>query len=156
MKDQYVILRFLAFYLLRTGKLELNYRSNIDESLAETMKHINKMQMEKIEILKDVFIKAMQSSSKVMGQDAFRFSQTKTNRRPVNMALFEALTFFFTQVNVDEIPASLIKKKLEKLKIEFDSSGYFSSRVDSTLSVDYRFDAVSKLAQNLSIEELQC
>lgn len=41
--------------------------------------------------------------------------------------------------------------KLEKLKIEFDNSGYFSSRVDSTLSADYRFDAVSKLAK-----ELQC
>lgn len=151
MKDQYVILRFLAFYLLKTGKLQLHYKSNIDDLLAETMKQINKMQPEKITILKDVFIKAMQSSNKIMGPDAFRFSQKKINRRPVNMALFEALTFFFTQVDIDEIPAKLIQKKIEKLKIEFDDSGYFSSRVDSTTSVDYRFDAVSKLAR-----ELQC
>jgi len=151
MKDQYVILRFLAFYLIRTGKLQLNYKSNIDDLLAETMKHINKMEMEKIASLKDVFIKAMQDSNRIMGPNVFRFSQKKINRRPVNMALFEALTFFFTQVDVERIPESLIRKKLEELKIVFDKSGYFSSRVDSTPSVEYRFDAVSKLAR-----ELQC
>ncbi len=151
MKDQYVILRFLAFYLLRTGELQLHYKSNIDDLLAETMKHINKMQMEQIAILKNIFIKAMQSSKSILGPDAFRFSQKKINRRPVNMALFEAVSFFFTRVDVERIPKSLIKKKLEELKIEFDNSGYFSSRVDSTPSVEYRFDAVSKLAR-----ELQC
>jgi hypothetical protein len=44
---------------------------------------------------------------------------------------------------------NILKKNLSALKIEFDKSGYFNSRVDSTTSVEYRFEKVEKLAGEL-------
>lgn len=150
MKDQYVILRFLSFFLLKTGELPFHYKSNIDDLLAETMKCINQMPKEEIKRLQIIFKKAMHTSFQIMGPDAFRFIKKNINRRPINMALFETVAFFFTQVDDECVSADLIREKLDNLKIEFDNSGFFSSRVDSTPSVDYRFETVKRIAMELT------
>jgi hypothetical protein len=72
MKDQYVILRFLAFFLLKAEGLPFHYKSNIDDLLAETMKCINQMQKEEIKRLQVIFKKSMHASFQIMGPDAFR------------------------------------------------------------------------------------
>ena len=47
------------------------------------------------------------------------------------------------------IDKNILKDKLVKLKKDFDESGYFSNRVDSSTSVDYRFGEVEKLSKEL-------
>lgn len=149
MRDRYVILRFLAFYLLKTRKLDFKYKSDIDDLLAETMKRINRMQKSEVDTLKNVFLTAMQRSHAVLGPDGFRFAPTNVNRRPVNMALFEVLTYFFAVTATEACDAEKLQAELDDLKKSFDQSGYFSSKVDSRSSVDYRFGEVERLSGRL-------
>ena len=150
MRDQYVILRFLAFYLLRTKRLNFKYKSNIDDLLAVAMKHINGLKKNEADALKDVFLMAMQRSYKALGSDGFRFPPTNVNRRPVNMALFEVVAYFFAVTDIETCNPEKLKAALDHLKQNFDKSGYFSSRVDSSSSVEYRFGEVERLSRELS------
>jgi hypothetical protein len=149
MRDQYVILRFLAFHLWRNGSLAFNYKSNPDEFLADAMKTINEYTPEQIHQIEARFQHAMSQSFAIIGPDGFRFEAKNVNMRPINMALFETLSHFFTLIDIEAMNTNILKKNLSALKIEFDKSGYFSSRVDSTTSVEYRFEKVEKLAGEL-------
>ena len=149
MRDQYIILRFLAFHLWRKGEIHFDYKSNPDDFLAEVMKTINQYSPDRVHKLESRFEHAMAQSSATLGADGFRFDAYNVNRRPINMALFETLAHFFTLVDLDTMDGSRLKKDIGELKSKFDNSGYFKSRVDSTTSVEYRFGEVEKLAGGL-------
>jgi hypothetical protein len=146
MRDQYVILRLIAFYLWRKKEIVFDYKSNPDDFLAEAMKTINCFDRDKISKLEQVVKMAMSQSYEILGADGFRFDVDNVNRRPINMALFETLAYFFTLVDIAAVDKTVLKKKISELKKTFDASGYFKSRVDSRPSVEYRFGEVEKLA----------
>ena len=150
MRDQYLIVRFLAFYLLRQKMLSFTYKSNIDDLLAESMKYMNALSDNERTALKNAFIRSMRLCFKTLGGDAFRFAVQHLNRRPINMPLFETLAYFFAMLPADRCNPDMVREKINSLKIAFDSSGYFSSRVDSTKSVEFRFGKVEKLAGELT------
>lgn len=152
MKDQYIILRFLAFYLQKTKQFKIEYKSDIDDFLAEAMKFINLLSEEEINSLSNTFIVSMKRIFKILGQNAFRFDAYSKDgyRRPINMPLFEALTYFFAIIEIEQLDAKSLEIQLVALKKDFDESGYFSNRVDSSISVDYRFGEVEKLIKELS------
>lgn len=100
MRDQYIILRFLGFHLWRQQELVFQYKSNPDELLAKVMQTINSYSPERIEALKKMFDLAMTRSFEVLGPDGFRFHTYNVNKRPINMALFEAMAHFFALVNL--------------------------------------------------------
>lgn len=149
MRDQYLILRFLAFYLLRTGAVSFNYRSNLDEFLAFIMRYLNKTDTATHEQLSRVFDDAMQRAYSVLGEDAFRFPITNAHRRPVNMALFECLAYFLTLVPAQQCDEHMLAQELTDLKSDFDAGDYFRNRVDSTTSVEYRFSSIEALQKEL-------
>lgn len=151
MKDRYIILRFLGFYLYFSKQLDnIEYKGNIDDFLAEIMQYINKSDSNLTIELRQLFDKTMKFAYKNFSGDVFRFSnENYTIKRPVNMALFECLSFAFslcvqnnTQIN---------KKELDILKNKFDKSGKFTSGIDSVPNVEYRFNE----AEILTIEELK-
>jgi hypothetical protein len=146
MRDQYIILRFLGFHLWRQKELEFQYKSNPDELLAKAMQTINSYSPERSEVLEKMFNLAMSRSFEVLGPDGFRFQTYNVNKRPINMALFEAMAHFFALVKLDGLDKAALKKNLDDLKTAFDNSGFFKGRVDSTASVEYRFKAVEALA----------
>ena len=150
MRDQYLIVRFLAFYLLRQKMLSFTYKSNIDDLLAESMKYMNALSDNERTALKNAFIRSMRLCFTTLGGDAFRFAVQHLNRRPINMPLFETLAYFFAMLPADRCNPDMVREKINSLKIAFDSSGYFSSRVDSTKSVEFRFGKVEKLAGELT------
>ena len=145
MKDRYIILRFIGFYLYFSKQLDdIEYKGNIDDFLAEVMQYLNKSDSIIITRLKSIFDKTMQFSCQNFGGDVFRFnSDGYSSKRPVNMALFECLSFAFALCVQNNIKIN--KEKLDKLKSDFDKSGKFLSGLDSTLNVDYRFNEVRKL-----------
>jgi len=147
MRDQYLILRFLAFYMLRKGMLNFTYKSNIDDLLAETMKHMNALSEENRDFLKDVFQRSMRLSFDYLGEDAFRFEMKNIHRRPINMALFESLAYLFAIIDNAQCRTEKVRARLSAFKNAFDESGYFSSRVDSSSSVEFRFSQVETLAE---------
>jgi len=149
MKDSYIILRFIGFYLLKTGKLNFEYKSNIDDFLANVMEHLNGFKTyEELNYLKEIFKDAMNLSYTLFGGDGFRFETSKQNKRPVNMALFESLGYLYATV-CKEVDKNLLKKEIEKLKREFDESGKFIHSVDSSTNVNYRFEKVIELRETL-------
>lgn len=78
MKDTYVVLRFLTFYIWKTRKANdkdgvwIDYKSDMNDFLAKTMEYINTLEDSKIEELKDIFYKTMANVKKVIPINAFR------------------------------------------------------------------------------------
>jgi hypothetical protein len=153
MKGRYIILRFLSFYMLFKGWLKhenIEYKSDIDDFLAKTMEFINKLEKSELGKLEVIFLKAMKNSKKIMGPDGFRFSRSITsgNRRPVNMALFEALAYIFSDLEIENMDPYIVNNRVQELKHDFDKSG-FSMQVDSSAKVNDRFMKAEQLIKEL-------
>jgi hypothetical protein len=150
MKDKYIVLRFLSFYMLYENWLDkIEYKSDIDEFLAKTMKFINKLNDDKIKILEHIFQTAMQNSYDILGENGFRFAKTGNSTKPITMALFEIMAYLFSDKDIENLDKDLVKKEVEHLKLEFDQSGTFLSRIDSSTNVAYRFTKIKELRKKL-------
>lgn len=155
MRDRYIVLRAVAFYLLMTQQLQaadlgkpIEYRSDIDDFLAKVMIFINQqMTQEEVEQLKRNFILALERIYLLLGEDAFRFSGIN-KRRPINMPLFECLIYLFLfEWNQDE--TETIQLAIESLKDTLDNSGYFQGNVDSITSLGYRYSRINQFLKEL-------
>ena len=73
--------------------------------------------------------------------------------RPINMPLFEALSYLFSFVpeKIDYTWASRLILDIESVKEEFDDSRYFSGNIDSTTSVSFRFDRMDKIINRIQL-----
>jgi hypothetical protein len=151
MRAQYAILRLVGFYLYRTTK-RFEYKSNINDFLAPVMQYLNQeaSETERTEI-KDRFDRAMAAIYDLFGKDAFRLPVSNEKRRPISLALFESLGYFFMIKDVSGCDESTLKSKLKEQIRWFDQSGSFKFAVDSATNVYYRFSEMEKLA-----EELRC
>jgi len=151
MKDKYIVLRFLGFFLLRTGQLgDIEYKSNVDDFLAEVMKAINQFSDEKIKDLTEVFDLAMQNCYQILGEEAFRFSsENHKKKRPINMGLFESLSYLLSIPVPNQVNKLDLKKEIETLKKEMDESQMFTGIIDTNKGVAYRFDKVESIRMRL-------
>jgi hypothetical protein len=151
MKDKYIISRFIGFYLLKNYKLDFKYKSDIDDFLGKVMEYLNSFSSyEEITYLENIFENAMNNAYRIIGQNVFRFETKNYNRRPLSMGLFEAISYLFTIIaDPETLGKNLLKQKICDLKIEFDSSGTFSNKVDNSKSVQYRFERVEELKETL-------
>ena len=158
MKDQYIILRSIAFFLLKKKRdkvLEENgesieYKSDMDDFLAKTMIFLNeKASRELLDDCKNTFCRAMDNCYKVLGRDAFRFESESGNRRPINMPLFEVLMYVFSD-NILMENVDYTKREVEAFKRKFDHQQMFSGNVDSTINLNERYDLSEKLIKKIS------
>lgn len=144
MRDRYIILRFIGFYLYHSNIGNIEYKGSIDSFLTEVMIFLNNTDdpylMSKLEL---IFKKAMNFAYENYGENIFRFDNSNgTNKRAVNMALFESLAYLFILcLDKSKKPS---KESIKALKAEFDKSGKFNSGIDSIPSVKYRFDRVKE------------
>ena len=96
MKDQYIVLRFISFYLLYTQNIIYDYTGDINYYLDEVMEFLNTKADEKlINHLKDVFYFAMKTACIFPNNDCFRYKSKNTRPRPINMSLFETISYIF-------------------------------------------------------------
>lgn len=144
MIDRYLILRFISFYLLRKNKLNgIEYTGEIDEFLKNTMEYINTKKIEEYKELKDKFDTIMGIISKNYDDNVFRFKNKKNSsrKRPINMALFECITYMFILALDQNI--TIDSNELEEFKsTEFDKPERFTYGIDSKENVKFRFDSV--------------
>ncbi|MBE0392842.1 DUF262 domain-containing protein [Flavobacterium sp. PL002] len=199
MKDRYLILRFIAFYLWRkkisidfNTKNSLDYKSDLEDFLAKTMEYLNskkyevkQLDLQKEEILtlivkdndiclkknNEIFVtqsdliysniqfsfeKAMKNIYNLFGNNSFRLPKKDGGTlRPINMALFEVITYFFIELEDEFIEKKefildeywkLINNDLFKIsnKEEDDFVGSLTYTVDSNKSVIKRFTIIEK------------
>ena len=99
-----------------------------------------------------LFLQCMSISYDLLGENGFRFSGNGI-RRPINMPLFEALTYLFSFLpkEIDYTWASKLLLDIESVKEEFDQSRYFSGNIDSTTSVFYRFDRMNNIINRVHL-----
>ena len=151
MRDRYLILRFIAFSLYHTEQLPgIEYHSDVDSFLAATMKYINTASSEFIELIKERCLSGLTVIYKTLGAEAFRFEAKETSpKRPINMGLFEMLLFVFSQLDSDDIDKQKIRLCIEQYKSAIDAEGIFAGGIDSTASVEIRFNWANKIIQGL-------
>ena len=161
-KDNYVVLRSISFYLLykkseivlKQNGESIEYKSDIDDFLAKMMIFINeKASDELIADCRAMFLRAMNNSYDIMGEDAYRFAayedeNGRSRKRPINMPLFEMLVFIFSDdcVTTNKL---VTRNAINKFKESYDYQKMLMSNVDSSTNVTERFTTALKLIKQI-------
>ena len=154
MKDRYMILRFLSFYLWKQKILKdknnknIEYRSDIDEFLGNSMVFLNNCSHELRDKLSKIFDKSMQISMNLRGKDGFRIP-SQERKRPINMALMECLSYLYSQIDYTYEIKELVNKKVDSLLTNRDFISSITERVDSSTSVRNRFKEIDFILKEL-------
>jgi hypothetical protein len=162
MKDKYIILRFIAFYLLKSESYKnilldernnpIEYRSDIDDLLGKIMQFINRADESLVSELKEVFNQTMHNVLHVFGAGCFRVSNYIDNNGknlPVNMAWFESLAYLCSD---DRILSNKVQAK-NMVQQLFKSNDFLNiiraQAVDSTLNVTSRFNSMDEIMRKI-------
>lgn len=161
MKDRYIIVRCLGFYLWKKNKLLdvkdsslVEYRSSLEDFLRKTMLFLNSQQSSEFRetIIVD-FDNTMKKCKELFGVGCFRLpkhADSKT-RRPINMALFESISYLMLEL----LP--FVDSKQQKIKETYktlirNNTEYIDSLtkiVDSNISVLSRFKEIDKVIKEI-------
>lgn len=150
MKDRYIILRAITFMMYKNGQFKENYNSDIDDFIGKSMKLINEMELVQISYIEQSFIKSMKNSFEILGKDGFRASTyyNSERKRPISMALFEALAYMMSH-DIVENDKHKTKKAIEKLFEDDNFTDSITSPVDSSVKVNKRFEYMTKVLEEL-------
>jgi hypothetical protein len=136
MRDAYVVLRTLAFFMLFYShhyniQANLVYSGDIDDFLATFMMLLNeKTSDDIIKQIENDFLVAMDDIYTSIGSDAFRFPRSQNGRRrPFNMLLFEILTILFIQYRT--IAKRISKNEWDDFRHSCDKELCFKNGTDS-------------------------
>ena len=147
MEDRDFVTRFVAFYL----QDYTTYEPDMDSFMTKGMALIKKLTPAGRQQMKDDFVKAMKAAIDIFGNDAFRKRKSVDDRRrPINKALFEALSVWMARCSDADIK-ELIKKKeiVRDLFIELNNDDKFfyalSSGTGQKDSVNYRHRKIQDL-----------
>jgi hypothetical protein len=152
MRDRYLVLRFIAFYLLTTNQLpRIEYRSDVDSFLASVMKFLNTQAEDSlIEHVKSVCLFGMKNVYQILGYDAFRFKpKNGGNRRPVNMGLFEMIVFALCYIDPVKTSSDKAIEIVDAYKTQVDEQELFSGSIDTSEYVKTRFETAQHITQGL-------
>ena len=147
MKDRYIILRALCFYLLYKGQLVSKngkmviYRSDMEEFLGSGMQYLNILTEEATDQLRTLFDTTMWTAYECSGKDGFRIPSNGKAKRPISMTLFETLFYYYTLFGQKK-EYNIMRNGIESL---LRDEGYLQSlqhSVDSSVNVKKRFEKV--------------
>ena len=159
MKNRYLLLRFISFYLYYDKRLYKNnymsgeqyqYTGDIDELLGVTMEYLNLVSEDEIKRIESVTINALEQISFYLGENAFRlidFSEDGGIKRyPININIFETLMYAMTLLPYKEPSLSyLIKMKVDALKNDAKFRNSLNNHRDSESKVNDRYKMIKQL-----------
>lgn len=162
MKDKYLVLRLLAFYLWSNNQLFsvkekgaplVEYRSDIDDFLGKAMLFLNDEAGRAFCVNFPVlFDQAMNTCATILGPGCFRLPKKNNdgNRRPINMALFETIGYLVIELR-DALPQKghHVKCRLERLLSDQAFIVSTTYAVDSTKSVFERFRQIGTIIEEV-------
>jgi hypothetical protein len=156
MKDRYMILRFIAFYLWKKELLvdknnhRIEYKSDIDAFLGKTMEFLNFTDDNILQKIKIAFELAMKNTHNIFGQNGFRVSTYfgEEYKRAVSMALFDSLSYLMANENI-RANSKQIKILVTDLVTDDDFYNSISSPVDSSTKVTKRFDKMDSILMEI-------
>ena len=156
MKDRYIILRALVFYLWKNNeniknintRIKTDLYNDFDDFLGRYMRIMNSMTDEYINELKNIFKKSMVLLHTIYKKQTFRRSEEK----PVfNMVLFESLVFvtaaLLDKINIDN---DTWKKELDNII----NQEWFQIRLDESFKGTNQMKIHYEMLKNI-VEELK-
>jgi len=151
-KAHYIILRFIAFYLLKNGCLKdslgkLYLYKDIDELLSIAMQNINEMSDEKYNSLKNSITLAFHNCVRYTDEEVFRLNQNG-KRSPINMNVFETVMYIMAFLP-ETLNTEKVSTKIEALKHSFEFIDNIGNHRDSELKVKQRFAMADKIIEEL-------
>lgn len=161
MKDKYLVIRLIGFYLWRKKQLLsvkekgfplVEYRSDLEDFLGKTMMFLNDQAGSTFcEQFPALFNKAMKACGTVLGPGCFRLPKKGDGpRRPISMALFETISYLIIElIDLPEKNYESIKSEFAKL---FSNNEFIYSTtyiVDSNISVNKRFEIVERIIKEI-------
>lgn len=160
MKDKYLILRMIGFFLWRKKQLlevkeqgcpVVEYRSDLEDFLGKTMVFLNHPEGQGFcEKFPELFDQVMLNCRRILGVGCFRQpKRTNGPRRPISMALFEAISYLMMGLIDSSSSKSDIKAGYQKLLSNEDFVISTTYIVDSNKSVKRRFELVEELIQEI-------
>lgn len=161
MKDRYLVLRFVAFYMWQKGitkdvdtNEQLEYKSNLEDFLGKTMRFLNRLDSEN-DLLKELefrFTKAMKLALQLIPLGGFRLPSVSGKRRPINMAFFESFSYLLSNLTGDEDQLKdKIKQVYRDLMEETQYIDTLTHSVDSGLQTDERYKIINKYIRKLNL-----
>lgn len=159
MKDKYLILRFLAFYLYLNheliddnGKI-FEYRNDVDELLARTMEVINEMNESEVERLETLSKGALGKSYFYLGKDAFRLVKEDGRKSAINMNLFETLVYIMTYLPEED--DRIINQVAAKINLLLENPIFLDAignHRDNINKVRWRFNLADEIGKEFRID----
>lgn len=156
MKDKYIILRSIAFYLLRKNILRdqndilVEYKGGIDDLLGKTMEFLNLQDKDFLKELEQEFLEAMRKVSQTLNKEAFRLTGTNNKRRsPINMNVFEVWTYLMILVKDKEISDKEIKRKYKELIVNEIFLDSIANHRDSSQKVNIRYNLLEQIYEEV-------
>lgn len=157
MKDRYLIIRFLAFYLwnehlsieVGSGK-KIDYKSNLEDFLGETMSFLNDYNFEDelIENLKAVFKECMYHAAEyLIPLGGFRLPIVEGKRkRPINMAFFESFSYLMAKMS--SINKGKVHKAYSSMVGNEDYVDSLTNSIDSRRQTIVRYNLINNYLRN--------
>lgn len=161
MKDRYLVLRFVAFYLWQehitidpdTNEF-LEYRSNLEDFLGKTMRFLNRLNAED-NVFKELdfrFTHAMELSKQLLSFGGFRLPSSPGKKRPINMAFFESFSYLLSRLNGNgEFFYNQIHEVYRQLICNKDYLDTLTRSVDSGKQTVRRYEIINKLINELNL-----
>lgn len=161
MKDRYLVLRFVAFYLWQehitidpdTNEL-LEYKSNLEDFLGKTMRFLNRLNSEYY-VFKELdfrFTHAMELSMQLLSFGGFRLPSPPGKKRPINMAFFESFSYLLSRLKGDgEYFYNQIHEVYRQLICNKDYLDTLTRSVDSGKQTVRRYEIINNLINKLNL-----
>lgn len=160
MKNRYILLRFLAFYLyfndmltvIVNGKRKLyEYKGDIDEMLGLAMEYFNSQDDDEIASYETLTLNALKNVNFYIPTNAFRLTEVvdgKLKRYPININIFETIMYAMTALPQEK---ETIKEYIHDSIKEMKESEAFRDSIynhrDSNLKVEVRHDLIMDIVK---------
>lgn len=160
MKDRYLVLRFIAFYLWQNGVTKdvdtnelLAYKSNLEDFLGKTMRFLNRLDSEDYLFveLEGKFTSAMEVAAQLLPLGGFRLPSSPGKKRPINMAFFESFSYLLASINGNAVENSKIQQIYTRLLNDEAYLNTLTHAVDSGVQTEKRYSIINECISKLSI-----
>lgn len=148
MRDRELINRFCGFFLLGVDP----YKGDMDDFLAKTLQHMNKMEDDELDELARKFQLSMKNNYMVFGRQSFRkHTEPEQKRTVVNAALFDVFSVIMADYDEDYVSrrSGTLGAKFYELMRDEDFLRAITLSTNSRNRVTQRFEKVTKVFQEL-------
>ena len=144
MRDREFVNRFCGFQLFPLS----GYRGDMDVFLAETLKHMNKLQTSELQSLSNQLRIGLTNNLYVFGRHAFRkHSESQENRSIINASLWDVMVTGLSRYEEEEVEAqaSALRESFQMLLDDETFREAVTYGTNQVNRVQQRFDSAKKL-----------